>query len=121
LDKQRLSAAFPPNAEDDDPDNRVVNEKCRLVILKAILQRGGRKWEFVWRGVKINAPVVDNGFYDKFDAHRITIAPGDELDVDLAIRQTKDGATGIYTNDSYVVVKVHEHISAIRQKSFDGR
>ena len=55
--------------------------------VKAVLERGKRKWEFVWRGIKISAPVSDESFYDKFFKHEITIAPGDSLKVKLNILQ----------------------------------
>jgi hypothetical protein len=67
----------------NDPETRVVFEQCDLQIVKAILERSTRKWEFMWRGVKISAPVLDAQFYEQFFAHDITIAPGDELNFRL--------------------------------------
>ena len=98
-----------------EPDNRVVSEMVDLQIIKAILERGVRKWEFMWRGVKINAPITHLAFYDSFDAHRITIAPGDILRAKIAITQHLDAKTGIYTNVNYEVVEVFEHIPRLRQ------
>jgi hypothetical protein len=99
----------------EDPDNRVVTEQAELQIVKAILKKSNRKWEFVWRGVTISAPVIHERFYVDFFAHEITIAPGDTLDVTLAIKQSKDPDTGIYTNVGYEVVEVHGHMPRIRQ------
>jgi len=99
----------------DDPDARVILEPAELQIIKAILEKSKRKWEFMWRGIKISAPVVHERFYINFFAHSITIAPGDTLEVTLAIKQTKDQDTGIYTNIGYEVVEVHNHIPRIKQ------
>ena len=99
----------------DDPDARVVRERAELQIIKAILEKSRRKWEFMWRGVKISASVVHEQFYVNFFAHDITIAPGDTLDVTLAIKQTRDPDTGIYANIGYEVVEVHDHIPRIKQ------
>jgi hypothetical protein len=99
----------------EDPNARIVSEDVDVQILKAILERSRRKWEFVWRGIKISAPVTDEHFYVNFFSHDITIAPGDVLRVKLAIRQTRDSTTGIYSNVGYEVTQVYEHVPRIRQ------
>lgn len=99
----------------EDPDSRVVTEEAELQIVRAILKKSNRRWEFVWRGVTIAAPVLHEGFYREFFAHKITIAPGDTLRVTLAIRQSKDPETGIYTNVGYEILEVHEHVPRVRQ------
>lgn len=104
----------------EDPDSRVITEQAELQIVKAILKRSTRRWEFVWRGVTISAPVVHDRFYVDFFAHEITIAPGDTLEVTLAIKQAKDPDTGIYTNVGYEIVEVHGHIPRIRQMPLTG-
>ncbi|CAG1004128.1 hypothetical protein [Geobacter sp.] len=58
----------------EDPDARVIYEQVDLQIIKAILDKSKRKWEFMWRGIKISAPVVYQPFYVNFFAHEITIA-----------------------------------------------
>lgn len=103
----------------DDGNERIVEENCDLQIVKAILERGPRKWEFRWRGVRISAPVLDQSFYTEFFAHQIRIAPGDELKALLQIRQTRDQETGIYANVGYSVVKVFEHIPRMQQQQLD--
>ena len=104
----------------EDPDSRVVTEQAELQIVKAILKKSNRKWEFVWRGIMISAPVSHERFYIEFFAHEITIAPGDTLQVTLAIKQTKDLDTGIYTNVGYEVVEVHGHVPRIRQMPLEA-
>jgi len=51
----------------------------------------------------------------QFFSHNITIAPGDVLRVKLAIHQTRDSTTGIYSNVRYEVAQVYEHVPRIRQ------
>lgn len=108
-----LASQEPP-----DSGTRVITEQADLQIVKAILKKSNRKWEFVWRGITISAPVTDPRFYVNFFAHEITIAPGDTLDVTLAIKQAKDPDTGIFTNVGYEIVEVHEHKPRIRQIPF---
>ena len=104
----------------DLPNIRVVPEIVNLQILKAILERSKRKWEFMWRGFKISAPITDELFYINFFAHDITIAPGDVLHVTLHVIQELDRRTGVYKNLKYEVVQVHNHIPRIRQPSLDA-
>jgi hypothetical protein len=106
----QLAASLP-----EDPDSRVVTEEAELQIVRAILKKSNRRWEFVWRGVTISAPVLHEGFYREFFAHKITIAPGDTLRVTLAIKQSRDPETGIYTNVGYEIFEVHEHVPRVRQ------
>lgn len=107
--------------EKDDKDSRVITERAELQILKAILQKSRRKWEFVWRGINISARVIPDNFYKDFFAHQITIAPGDTLDVTLAIHQNKDPETGIFTNTGYDVLEVHRHTPRIWQLLLDDQ
>ena len=107
-----LAASLQPI---DTPNNRVVPEIVDLQILKAILERSKRKWEFMWRGVKISAPVTDEQFYVNFFAHDIIIAPGDILNVTLHVHQRKDPTTGIYRNVGYEVIQVHGHRPRVKQ------
>lgn len=103
------------------PNIRVVPEMVNLQILKAILERSKRKWEFMWRGFKISAPITDELFYINFFAHDITIAPGDVLSVTLHVYQELDQRSGVYRNVRYEVVQVHDHIPRIKQPNLDAR
>lgn len=103
-------------------DERELVEITELQIMRAILERSRRRWEFVWHGVRISAPVLDDMFYADFAAHRITIAPGDALEVRLKIRQRKDPYSGILLNDpnGYEVLQVVKHLPRHRQADFLG-
>jgi hypothetical protein len=98
---------------------RVISELVELQILKAVLERGRRMWEFMWRGFKISAPITDDNFYNDFFSHAITIAPGDSLDVKLQIKQIKDEDTGIFKNKSYEVIEVYKHHPRLKQTSIE--
>jgi hypothetical protein len=104
---------------DDQSDTRQIIEHADLQILRAILERSRRRWEFVWRGVKISGPVLDSKFYNDFSAHKITIAPGDVLKVAMKIYQTRIPDVGIYTNDKYEIIEVLEHIPKLKQTAID--
>ena len=115
LEIPRDRFALIARMEEDTSDSRVLEEVSNLQIKKAILERSKRKWEFVWRGIKISAPVTDQKFYNDFFAHKIKIAPGDQLEVLLKIYQIKDQDTGIFTNSRYEVVNVRKHIPRAKQ------
>ena len=117
VDRNRIVSAAGEVIEEHGV--RYVPEIVELQIVKAVLERGNRKWEFMWRGVKISAPVTSDSFYDDFFNHNITIAPGDSLEVRLVIKQIQDEDTGIYVNKGYEVVEVYKHIPRLRQNSLD--
>lgn len=106
-----------PRYQEDEP--REVEERTNVRIIRAILERSRRRWEFVWNGVRISAPVTDDGFYDDFFAHRITIAPGDALEVRLKIRQSLNADIGVYINEAYEVVEVVKHIPRAEQDNLE--
>lgn len=105
--------------QEDQSPNRQIVEIADLQILRAILERSKRLWQFVWRGIKIPAPVLDHKFYDEFFDHDITIAPGDALKVRLKIYQTRLPDIGIYTNEKYEVIEVIQHIPRPKQTIID--
>ena len=93
-------------------------EITQLEISRAILERGRRKWEFFWKGVKIAAPILDANFFTRFFAHEIKIAPGDALEVALRVTQEKNPDTGIFVNVRYEVLEVYGHVPRVKQTAF---
>jgi hypothetical protein len=93
---------------DEEAESPIV-EKATLQITRAILENNGRKWEFIWHGQRIPAPILDDAFYKNFSEHRIEIAPGDTLEVRLKIYRRKIEGTEIYENKKYEVVHVEDH------------
>lgn len=96
-------------------DERTVEKEEVLVIIKAILEKGKRKWEFLLNGNRIGAPITDDVFFDKFTAHQITIAPGDALKVKLLTTRILDSSINLYVNHKYEVVEVLEHLPKSEQ------
>jgi hypothetical protein len=108
---------FTKSVISEDIKSRTFEEFTDIEITKAILEKSKRKWEFVWHGMKISAPVCDQKFYDDFFSHKITIAPGDALSVRLLVRQKKMKELGIFINESYEVIEVIKHIPKSIDKS----
>lgn len=98
-----------------DESTREIVEITHVEISRAILERGKRRWEFFWRGVRIAAPVLDQKFFDRFFAHEIMIAPGDSLEVALRIVQEKKPDSDIYVNVRYEIVEVFQHLPRLKQ------
>jgi hypothetical protein len=103
---------------DSGAKTRVIEEDADLYIIKAIMERSKRKWEFQWHGIAIAAPIKDPNFYDDFALHSFTIAPGDEFQARLAIHQKKDDISGVYANTSYEVLQVYRHVSHLKPGRF---
>lgn len=113
--------SLPSLLDDGDDDSREFTEITDVEILRAILERSKRRWQFVWNGMKIAAPVTDERFYDEFFAHRITIAPGDALRVKLLIRQRRAPDIGVFINESYEVIEVLKHMPRPPQMALTER
>lgn len=96
----------------DDPMRRHKDEKATLNVLKAVFQASNRKWEFVWNGVKISAPIEDAVFLTDLLQRRYLIGNGDALEVDLRISQRWDSVSSVWLNDGYAVMKVYSHLPA---------
>jgi hypothetical protein len=114
---REMFAIFKTEQEVDE-DIREILEITHVEISRAILERGRRRWEFFWRGVRIAAPILDERFFDRFFAHEITIAPGDTLHVALRIVQEKNPDTGIFVNVRYEIAEVYDHVPRVKQSSF---
>lgn len=80
-----------------------------LIIIKAILEKSLRKWQFKWNNKRVSAPILDFDFYNDFTAHKITIAPGDTLQVRMRIIREKDMDLGVMIEKNYEIVKVYKH------------
>jgi hypothetical protein len=104
--------------EVDDHTRRHRDESATLHVLKAVFQASSRKWEFVWNGVKISAPIDDPVFLTDLLQRRYLIGNGDALEVTLKISQRWDSTSSVWLNDGYSVTKVWDHIPANPPKQF---
>lgn len=100
----------------DEGKKEVIYDSVELKLLKVILERSPRKWEFVWNGIKISAAITDEEFWENLRTQKIKIAQGDSITVDLKIYQTQDPYSTFYLNDRYEVVKVRGYNESLKQK-----
>lgn len=107
-----------PAVKPPDDSHRTKFENADLVVVRAVLERGPRKWQFVWNGIRIAAPIKDSTFFDRLARHEYEFGQGDLLHVVLAIHQTKDEMSGAFINDKYEVVEVKGRTQGPRQTSF---
>ena len=109
-----------PAVVDGDARRRQRTETARLVILKAWLMPGNRKWSFEWNGVPISAPIKDEAFFEKLETREYLIGQGDALDVRLSYQQDFDESLGVYVNDpqTFEVSEVIAPIARARQPNF---
>lgn len=96
---------------------RTRETRANLVIIKAVLLRSKRKWQFNWNGIKVSAPIKDASFFDKLEAGDIALHQGDALDADLLIKQEFIEAANVWQNKSYEVVKVYSVTLGESQKT----
>lgn len=89
--------------------SRILIESANIYISKLVFDKADRKWEFYFGGNKISAIIIDDDFYKAIDRGE-SFSKGDQLKVDLKITQILDESVGTYVNQSYQVVRVHEHI-----------
>ena len=85
-------------------------ERTTLVILKAVLMKSRRKWEFIWRGFEISAPILHAEFFARLEAREISIRQGDALDVDLRINELYEPHAKVWRNISFQVIHVYNLI-----------
>jgi hypothetical protein len=107
--RRAVDAVADSRREEDVHD---VVEQADVQIMRAIFERKRRRWEFAWRGIRISAPILDDGFNAQFLARKVPLHPGDGLQVMLRMRRHKDPLSGVVVNDpnGYEVTKVLKHI-----------
>lgn len=104
--------------EDEQIDVPFIDEITKVTVLKIVFERGYRKWQFVWNGIKISAPIVSDAFFDKLASHEYEFAQGDVLDITLRIHRARDEFSGALINSAYEVIEVHGLEKMPRRTSF---
>lgn len=89
---------------------RYVDQDVVISVHKAVFERSARKWEFIWNGFKISAPILDQTFFDRLEARQIAIKQGDAFKATLRVHQAFDKMTGNWLNEKYEVVSVGDLI-----------
>ncbi len=89
-------------------DEKVVIQKANLNIVKVSFD-SKLKWEFYFKGNKINAKVEDPTFQKRIDNGE-SFAKGDVLEVEFEIKQKFDSSVNTYINKSYKIKRIITHI-----------
>jgi hypothetical protein len=97
-----------PRPEDG---RRYEDHDVVVSVHKAVFERSARKWEFIWNGFKISAPILDQTFFDRLEARTVAIKQGDAFKAVLRIHQTFDKMSGNWINERYEIMAVGELIS----------
>jgi hypothetical protein len=88
-------------------ETRTQVVRANLTVIKAVLLRSKRKWQFSWQGNKVSAPITDPNFFDQLESRSVALRQGDALDADLAITQRYLPEADVWMNHAYEVTKVY--------------
>jgi hypothetical protein len=102
-----VRGAMPPDARSLGLEFREQEVRANLTVIKAVLRRGKRKWQFNWQGHTISAPITDPNFFDQLESRAIVLRHGDALDADLKIVQRFLPDAKVWENTAYTVTKVY--------------
>lgn len=90
-------------------DSKTSTVAATLVISKLVLDNKNQKWQFINQGVKINAAIDDDEFWDKVLEGKEAFANGDRLICDLETIRDYSKALGAYVDKEYIVKNVRDH------------
>ena len=96
------------DTEDDIPDERTFDETATLTIVGLNFERGSR-WQFMYKGFKINIVVKDDALMNKIDEGE-RFGKGDAIRVKLRIVQRYNKDYKAYENKSFKIVEFYEHV-----------
>jgi len=102
----RHNAVLPPEEGRRHQDHDAV-----LTVHKAVFERSTRKWEFVWSGFRISAPIVDQSFFDRLEGREVSLGQGDAFKATLRVHQVFDRMSGTWLNERYEVISVGELVA----------
>jgi hypothetical protein len=89
------------------PEEKLIRVRTSVHIFKIVFDDKS-KWDFIYRGNKINAKILDDEFYDKVDKGE-KFSKGDSLEVELEITQYYEESVNVFLNKNYTITKVHRH------------
>lgn len=96
------------DTEDEIPDERIFEETVTLTIVGLNFERGSR-WQFMYKGFKINIVVKDDALMNKIDEGE-RFGKGDAIRVKLRIVQRYNKDYKAYENKSFKIVEFYEHV-----------
>lgn len=100
---------------------RRVSEEAALSIIKIVFSKSRRKWEFVWRGVKVSAFIEDPIFMADLMQGKYKVGNGDSIRCVLNIDQKWSDEHQVWLNTGYSVEKVLEFAPRSQNRDiFDG-
>ncbi|HEY7552919.1 MAG TPA: hypothetical protein VH913_25780 [Hyphomicrobiaceae bacterium] len=102
-----IQAAMAEDARSLGDELRDQDVRANLTVIKAVLRRGKRKWQFNWQGHTISAPITDPTFFDQLESRAIALRQGDALDADLKIVQRFLPDAKVWENAAYTVTKIY--------------
>lgn len=101
-------------------ETRHQTEQTDLTVVKPVLARSSkRKWEFIWRGVKMSANITDRDFIDQ----RLMEEPfyvGTVMNVTLDITQRYDSDARAFLNIGYEVTHVGDVRRPLKDQNLFG-
>ncbi len=107
----------PRRVLEETPKTRTTTKKHEVVgVVKAVFERGSRKWQFIWLGRKISAPITDQEFYDRLESREFSFSQGDALSVDIEINERRLPGLNLWEQSEFKIIKVHREIRATRDQ-----
>lgn len=108
----RSNAVPPPEKGTRHQDHSAV-----LTVHKAVFERSSRKWEFIWNGFRISAPIIDDTFFDRLESRQVSLQQGDAFEATLRVHQVFDRMAETWLNDWYEVISVGELVARKPEQS----
>lgn len=110
---------FAALAEDllpEDKNERNIQIPSAILTIIGLSFDESHKWEFSYKGRRINAKIKDPKFYMKIDEGQ-PFAKGDMLEVEMSVKQIWDSSVNTYMDKSYQIDKINKHIPRGHQES----
>lgn len=86
-----------------------IKQNQELSIFKIVFDEN-YKWEFYYQGNKIYVAIQDHDFFEQIQKGEIAFKSGDTMIVNMEIGQVFNEVANTFTNESYSIVKVIEHV-----------
>lgn len=103
---------------DEIPKDEEITRKRHLLHVFKVVFDDKYKWDFIYKGSKISANIIDTFFFEKIDQGE-KFSKGDILDVDLQIIKKYDPSVNTWIIKEYKVLKVFKHIPRNEQQTLE--